>query len=106
MIRTERLASVRAVLSAVGALACCLPLGIPAALGLIGLSTVMPSLQPWLLAISVVLLGLGFITLFRRGRTCQRRSRFSLVLLITATVIVVAVVLFPQVIADLFARLA
>ena len=106
MIKAERFASVSAVLSAIGALACCLPLGIPAALGLIGLSTVMPALQPWLLGISVVLLGVGFLTLFKRGRACERRSRFSLVLLITATAIVFAVVLFPQVIADLLARLA
>ena len=106
MIRAERFASVSAMLSAIGALACCLPLGIPAALGLIGLNTVMPTLQPWLLGISVVLLGVGFLTLFKRGRACQRRSRFSLVLLITATAIVFAVVVFPQVLADLLARLA
>jgi len=80
MIRAERVASLGAALSAVGTLACCLPLGIPAALGLIGLSAVLAVLRPWLIAVAVVFLGIGLFSLYRGQRTCQRRSRLSMVL--------------------------
>src|SRR5580700_6123483 len=39
---------------------CCLPLGFAAALGTAGASTLFAALRPWLLGISVVLLGVGF----------------------------------------------
>jgi uncharacterized membrane protein len=104
MMRTERLASVGAALSALSALACCLPLGIPAALGLVGLSVVLTRLQPWLIGFALMLLAAGIIAMYR-GRSCQRRSRLSLMLLGVSAVIVLAVTMFPQVIADLLARL-
>jgi uncharacterized membrane protein YidH (DUF202 family) len=102
---TERLASVGAALSALATLACCLPLGIAGAVGALGLSVALERLRPWLIGLSVVLLGLSFWQLYRGRKSCRRRSPLSLILFGLCAAIVVAVILFPQKLAELLADL-
>jgi hypothetical protein len=101
--RGERAAPVLAVFSLLGALACCLPLGFLGALGAAGAAALLAGFRPWLLGLSAALLAAGFFQLYRRGRVCTRRSPVSLAILWTAAVLVVAIWLFPQVIAGLLA---
>jgi hypothetical protein len=102
---TERLASVGAALSALATLACCLPLGIAGAVGALGLSVALERLRPWLIGLSVVLLGLSFWQLHRGRKRCRRRSPLSLILFGLCAAIVLAVILFPQKLAELIANL-
>jgi len=53
-------ASVAAILSSVATISCCLPLGFAAALGAGAASAFFTTLRPWLLGLSVALLGVGF----------------------------------------------
>lgn len=62
-----------AAFSALATLACCLPWGIGAAMGTLGLSVVFSRFQIWLLLLSVALLFVGLFQILRRGK-CERRS--------------------------------
>lgn len=75
MKHSEKIASAAAVISALSTLACCLPLGIAAAAGVAGLGVPVEPLRPWLIGLSIALLGVGFTRLYRSRGTCQRRSR-------------------------------
>lgn len=101
----ERASPVAAALSALGTLACCLPFGIAGAVGALGLSVVLETLRPWLIAAAVILLAISGVQMYRNGRKCRRRSRLSLVLFILSAAIVAAVILFPQALAELMATL-
>ena len=100
----EKGLSTAAVIAALSTLACCVPLGFLGALGLASLSVWAQPLRPWLLGASVVLLAVGFVQLHVRRSTCARRSAASLVIFWTATVIVLLIILFPQIVASLIAR--
>src|SRR6266496_3910418 len=100
----ERLAPVGAAVTALATLACCLPFGIAGAVGALGLSVVLASLQPWFIGLSVIFLGVGVFQLYRGQKSCQRRSRLSLVLFGLSAAIVVAVLAFPQKVAELMAN--
>jgi len=84
-------------------MACCLPFGIAAAAGAAGLSVVLASLRPWMLAISAALLLFGLWQLYRRRGICQRRSRVSLAVFWTCAALVLTMILMPQVVASLLA---
>ena len=99
---SERWAPVGAIVSALATLACCLPLGIAGAVGALGLSGVLAQLQPWFVGLAVILLGVGVFQLYRRN-SCQRRSRLSLILLALSAIVIVAVLVFPQIVAELMA---
>lgn len=99
----ERATPVAAVIAALSTLACCLPFAFLGALGLAGASVRLQLLRPWLLASSAILLGVGFIQLYGRRNQCQKRSRLSVALFWVAAVVILLVVLFPQVIANLIA---
>jgi len=92
-----------AVASALATMACCLPLGFAGAAGALGLGVALAPWRPWLIGLSIVLLGLGAWQLVREGRTCRRRSRLSMVLLSLCAVVVLGVMFFPQKIAELMA---
>ncbi len=102
MKHSVKIAPAAALLSALVSITCCLPLGIPAAIGLAGLGMLMGRLQPWLMALSLVFLTVGLVQLYRQ-RTCQRRDPLSLVIFCIAAAIVLALVFFPQVVASIFA---
>jgi hypothetical protein len=101
----ERFAPIAAVVSALGTIACCLPLGIAGAVGALGLSVVLETLRPWLLGFAFVLLMVGLFQLYKGRKSCQRRSALSMVLFTLCTIIVVAVLMFPQQVAGWMAAL-
>jgi hypothetical protein len=92
-----------AVVSSLSATACCLPLGISAAAGAVGLSVMIEPLRPWLIALSLSLLVLGFVSLYRSKGTCRPRSRARIYLFWFSAIVVVAAVLFPQILAGFLA---
>jgi hypothetical protein len=102
---TEKLTPVAAAVSALATLACCLPLGIAGAVGALGLSVALERLRPWLIGLAVILLGLSLFQMYRGRKSCQRRSRLSLVLFGLSAAVVLAVIVFPQKLAELMAAL-
>jgi len=95
--------SLSAMAASLASLACCLPLGFAAALGLAGASAFAQALRPWLLTIAVALLGAGFWQQ-RRARQCAvRPSVLNVVLLWAAVAVVAVMVLFPQEVAGFVA---
>lgn len=97
-----------AIMSSVATIGCCLPIGFAAALGAGAASVFVATLRPWLLGLSVVLIGFGFWQQ-RRAKQCAIRGRMiSTVFLWSAVVLVLGMILFPQeiaaVIADRFWR--
>jgi hypothetical protein len=99
-------ASVAAVLSSLLALGCCLPLPFLGAAGVAGASVLLAGARPWLLGLSIVLLGLGFFQVYRGMRCRARQSKTAIALLALATVVVVLLLLFPQVIANVLADIS
>jgi hypothetical protein len=96
-------ASLGAILSSLATMGCCLPLGFAGALGAAGASAFVQRFRPWLPALSILLLGIGFWQQ-RRARLCAvKRNYLSTVLLWTAVVLVVAMIVFPQEIAGFIA---
>src|SRR5256884_3787604 len=96
-------ASLGAIVSSLATMGCCLPLGFAGALGAAGASAFLQRFRPWLLALSIVLLGIGFWQR-RRARLCSlKRKYLSAVLLWTAVVLVVGMIVFPQEIAGFIA---
>lgn len=102
---TGRLAPVAAAIAALSTLACCLPLGIAGAAGALGLSLVLDSLRPWLISFAVIFLAVGLFQIYRGRRSCRRPSPASLVLFAVCAGIVLAVVAFPQRVAEVMAAL-
>jgi hypothetical protein len=95
--------SLGAIAASLASIACCLPLGFVAALGMAGASAFVDALRPWLLALAVAFLGAGFWQQ-RRARQCAvRPSVLNVVLLWSAVVVVAGMVLFPQEIAGFIA---
>jgi hypothetical protein len=96
-------ASLTAIVSSVAAFSCCLPLGFAAALGAETASAFFTTLRPWLLGLSLVLLGVGFWQQ-HRAKECSVRGRWlGDVLLWVAVIVVVRMILFPQQIAAFIA---
>ena len=102
---SERFAPVAAVMSAFGALACCLRFVIAGAMGALGLSVFCERVRPWLIGFAFVLLAVGVFQIVRRQKSCQKRSRFSIGLLVFCAAIVLSILLFPQQVASLMADL-
>jgi hypothetical protein len=96
-------ASVGAVLASLLTLGCCLPLPFLGAAGIAGVSIFLAGARPWLLGLSVVLLGAGFFQVYRGMRCRARQSKTAIVCLGVATLIVVLLFLFPQAIASVLA---
>ena len=92
----ERATPVAAVMTAFSTLACCLPFGFLGAIGLAGASVRLQTARPWLLVGSLVLLVLGFVQLYRRGKQCRKRSPLSVALFWVAAAAVLLIVLFPN----------
>lgn len=102
---SERVAPLVGALSALATLACCLPLGIAGAIGAIGVSVVLASMRPWLIGFALVCLSVGVLQMYRGHRACRRRSRLSMVLFAISTAIILAVIVFPQHVAEIMASL-
>jgi hypothetical protein len=100
---TEKLTPLAAAMSALATLACCLPLGIAGALGALSLSVALERLRPWLIGLAVVLLGVSAFQMYQGQRSCQKRSRLSLIVFALSAAVVLAVMIFPQQLAELMA---
>jgi hypothetical protein len=96
-------ASLAAVVSSMIAIGCCLPLGFAAALGVASASAFLTTLRPWLLGLSVVLLGVGFWQQHRETQCAIRGKLLGKVLLWAALAVVLGMILFPQQIAGFIA---
>jgi hypothetical protein len=62
-------------------------------------------LRPWLIVLSIALLGVGFGQLYRSRGTCQRRSRASVAVFLFSAIAVLAALAFPQALAGVLADL-
>jgi|GEM_PF-538409 len=98
-------ASVGAIFASVLTLGCCLPLPFIGAAGVAGASVFFAGARPWLLGLSVVLLGVGFFQVYRGLRCRTGPSKWAMACLVVSTFTVVVLLLFPQVVAVLFANL-
>lgn len=96
-------ASLVAILSSLATISCCLPLGFAAALGAGAASAFFTTLRPWLLGLSIVLLGLGFWQQHRAKQCAARGRLLGNVLLWAAAAVVLGMILFPQQIAGFIA---
>lgn len=92
-------ASLAAVLSSLATIGCCLPLGFAAALGAAGTSAFLTTLRPYFIALSVVLLGVGFWQQHRATQCSIRHRLLGKALLWSASVVVMGMILFPQQVA-------
>ena|SRR5713101_6387664 len=104
MKHLEKITPAAAAVSALSTIACCLPSGIAAAAGAAGLGVMVERLRPWLVGLSVALLVLGFVQLYRSNRSCRRRSRASIAVFSISAIVVVAILLVPQISAGLLAN--
>ena len=98
--------SVGAILTSLLALGCCLPLPFLGAAGLAGASVFLAGARPWLLELSIILLGLSFFQVYRGMRCRARQSKTAIALLGLATIVVALLLLFPQVIASVLADIS
>jgi hypothetical protein len=99
-------ASLGAMVTSLLALGCCLPLPFLGAAGLFGSSVFLSAARPWLLVLSVILLGVGIFQVYRGMKCRAQQSRVALVLLGIAAVLVIFLLLFPQVLAGLLADIS
>jgi hypothetical protein len=100
----ERLTPVAAAFAALAAFACCVPIGLVSAFSILTVSSLFAPMQRWFLPAATVLLAIGAVQLRRGQRVCRTRGRrFSLVVFGLSAAVVVAVLLFPQVVAGLMA---
>src|SRR5260370_26280316 len=105
MKHSEKITPVAAAVSALSTIAGWLPSGIAAAAGAAGFGVVVEPLRPWLVGLSIALLVLGFVQLYRSSRSCRRRSPASIAIFSISAIVVVAILLFPQISAGLIAGL-
>lgn len=99
------LASVAALGSVIVASSCCLPL-LPFlfAAGAAGSSAYFVRLRPYLLVISVLLIGFGFYQRWRAKKCNRRPGVYSAILLWFSAIVVFVFIVFPQVIANMLAN--
>src|SRR5438105_1859563 len=105
MKHTEKVMPLAALAAAFSTIACCMPLGIAAAVGSAELSAFSGALRPWMVGFSLVSLVFGLAQMYWLKGACQRRSRTSVVLFWTSVVVVAIVTLFPQAVAAILADL-
>lgn len=100
------LASLGALASVIAASSCCLPL-LPflLAAGTAGMSAFVIRARPYLLVISVLLVGFAFYKSWRAKQCSRKPGRVSTFLLWFSATVVFLFIFFPQVIANLLANL-
>ncbi len=105
MKHAEKFAPVAAVIGALSSIACCLPFGLAAAAGTAGLGLVLEPVRPYLMAASGALILFGVWQLYRRGASCARRSRASIVVFWICAAVVALLMIAPQIVASFLADL-
>jgi hypothetical protein len=101
----EKLAPVAAVVGAISSMACCLPFGIAAGTAGLGIGVVLEPVRPYLMAASGALILFGVWQLYRRGASCARRNRASIVVFWICAVVVALMMIVPQIVASFLADL-
>ena len=94
-----------AAVTALSALACCLPISLTAAMGVAGLSIAIERFRNWLVIIAFSFLSVGLLQLYRYKRSCRQIGQSEIVLFAVAAIIVLGISLFPQAIAVVMADL-
>jgi len=95
-----------ALVSVLAAGACCLPVGtIALTAGAAGGALLLDRAQPFLMPASVALLCLAFYQTYWRKRSCARRPLAGQIVLWMSAAAVASLVLFPQWVALLAAKL-
>lgn len=99
-------ASIAALGTVIAASSCCLPL-LPFlfAAGTASTSVFLAQFRPYLLVASVLLVGFGFYKSWRAKQCNCKPSRISTFLLWFSAIVVVVMIFFPQVMANLLADL-
>jgi hypothetical protein len=102
--RSTILASTAALASAISASSCCLPL-LPfvAAAGLAGGSAWVAAVRPYMLTVSVLLIGFAFFQSHRAKQCNCRPSKLSGAVLWLSAAVVAVMILFPEAVADFMA---
>ena len=97
-------APLAAIVSFVSAVSCCLPVGtLFAAAGFAGASAFLSFARPYLMGLSILLLGVGFWQAYGASNCPVKRNRAAVFLLWTATGLLLLLFLFPQDVAGLLA---
>ena len=100
----ERFTPVAAAVASLAAFTCCVPIGLVSAFGILTASSLFAPMQRWFLPAATVLLAIAALQLWRGQRACRTRGRrFSLMVFFLSATVVLAVLLFPQVVAGLLA---
>ena len=96
--------SIAALGSVIAAMSCCLPVGtFLVAAGAAGAGRVLAPLRPWLFGVSIGALILGFVQAYGRAHCSLRRNPVTILVLWVAATLVLALLLFPQVVAGFLA---
>lgn len=98
--------SVGAILTSLLTLGCCLPLPFLGAAGLAGTSVFLAAARPWLLGLSIILIGAGSFQVYRGMHCRARQSKTAIALLGLSTLVVALLLLFPQFIASVLADIS
>lgn len=100
------IASLGAMFTSLLTVGCCLPLPFLGAAGIAGASVYLGVARPWLLGLSVALLGVGCFQVYRGMKCRARQNKIALVLLGLAALLVVLLLFFPQALAGLLANIS
>jgi hypothetical protein len=100
----ERGAPAAAIVAALSAHICCVPVGLLGAIGIASVRLWIPPLRFWLLGASVVLLCVECGRLYFSRSASIRRSLTSVVLFWASVTVVVFTAHFPQVISKLMSH--
>ena len=104
--KSTAVASIAALASVIAVSSCCLPL-LPFlfAAGAASTSAFIAEFRPYLLVLSVLFVAFGFYKSWRAKQCNCQPSRISTFLLWFSAIVVVVMIFFPQVIANLVADL-
>ena len=104
MKNSEQLTPAAAAVTALATFLCCVPTTFAAAVATTSVGLFVADYQGWFLTASVLLIVIGAWQVRAARRSCSTtRRRVSAILLGVSAVIVVATVLFPQVLAGFMA---
>jgi hypothetical protein len=96
--------SIAALGSLVAAMSCCLPVGtFLVAAGAAGAARILNPLRPWLFAVSIAALILGFVQAYGKAHCSLRRNPVTVGVLWISAALILVMFLFPQVIAGFLA---
>ena len=106
MTVTQKATPLAAVVAALSSLVCCMPLGLLGAGGLSGFALWAGRYRLWFVILAFLLLFAGGFQVYRRQKSCNARSKGSVITFWIAVAFVLFIFLFPQVIANVLAQVS